>query len=86
MIGWLDRDMFDLVVMNVLVVDWMGIYKVDIGVKEGFIVGIGKVGNLDVMDGVMEGMVVGSCMDVIVGEGKIIIVGGIDMYIYFICF
>lgn len=75
-----------MVVMNVFVVDWSGIFKVDIGVKDGMIVGIGKVGNLDVMDGVIFGMVVGSGMDVVVGEGKIVIVGGIDMYIYFICF
>ncbi|CAP69440.1 uncharacterized protein PODANS_1_11040 [Podospora anserina S mat+] len=83
--GRSDRDTLDLVVTNALVVDWTGIYKADIGVKEGFIVGIGKAGNPDVMDGVTEGMVVGSCTDVIAGEGKIITAGGIDTHIHFIC-
>lgn len=48
-----------MVIINVLVIDYIGIYKVDIGIKGGIIVGIGKVGNLDVMDGVIEGMIVG---------------------------
>ncbi|EHK40268.1 hypothetical protein TRIATDRAFT_89413 [Trichoderma atroviride IMI 206040] len=83
--GRLDADSLDLVVTNALVVDWTGIYKADIGVKNGHIVGIGKAGNPDVMDGVTPGMVVGSCTDVIAGEGKIITAGGIDTHIHFIC-
>ncbi|KAK4181761.1 hypothetical protein QBC36DRAFT_317189 [Triangularia setosa] len=83
--GRSDKDTLDLVVTNALIVDWTGIYKADIGVKEGFIVAIGKAGNPDVMDGVTEGMVVGSCTDVIAGEGKIITAGGIDTHIHFIC-
>ncbi|KAI3392089.1 hypothetical protein diail_6195 [Diaporthe ilicicola] len=75
----------DLVVTNALIVDWTGIYKADIGVKDGLIVGIGKAGNPDVMEGVTPGMVVGSCTDVIAGEGKIITAGGIDTHIHFIC-
>ncbi|KAL2154258.1 hypothetical protein VTH82DRAFT_2934 [Thermothelomyces myriococcoides] len=75
----------DLVVTNALVVDWTGIYKADIGVKDGYIVGIGKAGNPDVMSGVTPGMVVGSCTDVIAGEGKIVTAGGIDTHIHFIC-
>ncbi|KAH6900321.1 hypothetical protein B0T10DRAFT_470238 [Thelonectria olida] len=83
--GRLDADTLDLVVTNALVVDWTGIYKADIGVKEGIIVGIGKAGNPDVMDGVADNMVVGSCTDVIAGEGKIITAGAIDTHIHFIC-
>ncbi|KAI1366042.1 hypothetical protein F5Y08DRAFT_302454 [Xylaria arbuscula] len=85
MSGCADADSLDLVVTNALIVDYTGIYKADIGVKEGIIVGIGKAGNPDVMDGVTEGMVVGSCTDVIAGEGKIITAGGMDSHIHFIC-
>ncbi|KKY30255.1 putative urease [Diaporthe ampelina] len=80
-----DSRTLDLVVTNALIVDWTGIYKADIGVKDGLIVGIGKAGNPDVMEGVTPGMVVGSCTDVIAGEGKIITAGGIDTHIHFIC-
>ncbi|KAG6368054.1 hypothetical protein INS49_002254 [Diaporthe citri] len=80
-----DSRTLDLVVTNALIVDWTGIYKADIGVKDGLIVGIGKAGNPDVMEGVTPGMVVGSCTDVVAGEGKIITAGGIDTHIHFIC-
>jgi urease len=83
--GRSDAETLDLVVTNALIVDWTGIYKADIGVKEGMIVGIGKAGNPDVMDGVTEGMVVGSCTDVVAGEGKIVTAGAIDTHIHFIC-
>lgn len=83
--GRSDEETLDLVVTGALIVDWTGIYKADIGVKGGMIVGIGKAGNPDVMDGVTEGMVVGSCTDVIAGEGKIITAGGVDTHIHFIC-
>ncbi|KAI2776647.1 urease [Daldinia loculata] len=85
MTGCSDKDSLDMVVTNALIVDYTGIYKADIGVKDGFIVGIGKAGNPDVMDGVTEGMIVGSCTDVIAGEGKIITAGGLDTHIHFIC-
>ncbi|KAI1114900.1 hypothetical protein F5Y14DRAFT_412382 [Nemania sp. NC0429] len=85
MSGCADADCLDLVVSNALIVDHTGIYKADIGVKGGLIVGIGKAGNPDVMDGVSEGMVVGSCTDVIAGEGKIVTAGGMDSHIHFIC-
>lgn len=74
-----------MVIVNALIVDWSGIYKADIGVKNGMIVGIGKAGNPDVMEGVSEGMVVGSCTDVVAGEGKIVTAGGFDTHIHFIC-
>ncbi|KAB5578508.1 putative urease [Coniochaeta sp. 2T2.1] len=83
--GRSDKVTLDMVVTNALIVDWSGIYKADIGVKNGMIVGIGKAGNPDVMDGVSEGMIVGSCTDVVAGEGKIITAGGIDTHIHFIC-
>lgn len=85
MSGCADADSLDLVVTNALIVDYTGIYKADIGVKGGLIVGIGKAGNPDVMEGVSEGMIVGSCTDVIAGEGKIVTAGGMDSHIHFIC-
>jgi urease len=83
--GRTSAETLDLVVTNALIVDWTGIYKADIGVKDGYIVGIGKAGNPDVMDGVTSGMIVGSSTDVIAGEGKIVTAGGIDTHIHFIC-
>ncbi|KAK4155542.1 hypothetical protein C8A00DRAFT_13440 [Chaetomidium leptoderma] len=83
--GRTGAESLDLVVTNALIVDWTGIFKADIGVKDGYIVGIGKAGNPDVMDGVSPGMIVGSCTDVIAGEGKIVTAGGIDTHIHFIC-
>lgn len=83
--GVSDEVSLDLVIVNALIVDWTGIYKADIGVKNGVIVGIGKAGNPDVMDGVAPNMIVGSCTDVIAGEGKIITAGGFDSHIHFIC-
>lgn len=83
--GRLGAGSLDLVVTNAIILDWTGIYKADIGIKEGMIVGIGKAGNPDVMDGIAPNMVVGSCTDVIAGEGKIITAGAIDTHIHFIC-
>ena len=83
--GVSDEVSLDMVITNALIVDWTGIYKADIGVKNSMIVGVGKAGNPDVMDGVNENMIVGSCTDVIVGEGKIVTAGGFDTHIHFIC-
>ena len=83
--GRSDVESLDTVITNALIVDWSGIFKADIGIKNGFIVGIGKAGNPDVMDGVHPALVVGSCTDVIAAEGKIITAGGLDSHIHFIC-
>ncbi|TPX21519.1 Urease [Coccidioides immitis] len=78
-------DVLDTVLVNALIVDWTGIYKADIGLKDGMICGIGKAGNPDVMDGVTPNMIVGSSTDVIACEGKIVTAGGIDTHVHFIC-
>lgn len=83
--GRADAQTLDTVITNALVVDWTGIIKADIGIKDSLIVGIGKAGNPDVMDGVDPSMIVGSCTDVIAGEGKIITAGGVDSHVHFIC-
>jgi len=80
-----DAESLDTVITNALIVDWSGIVKADIGIKNGVIVGIGKAGNPDTMDGVDAVLVVGSCTDVIAGEGSIITAGGLDTHIHFIC-
>ena len=83
--GRADAESLDTVISNALIIDWSGIVKADIGIKHGVIVGIGKAGNPDVMDGVDPSMVVGACTDVIAGEGKIVTAGGLDTHIHFIC-
>ncbi|KAI5864903.1 urease [Durotheca rogersii] len=85
MTGCADADSLDMVVTNAVILDHSGVYKADIGVKDGIITGIGKAGNPDVMDGVTPGMIVGSCTDVVAGEGKIVTAGGLDTHIHFIC-
>lgn len=57
--GYLSADVLDVVITNALVIDYMGIYKADIGIKGGLIKAIGKAGNPDVMDGVYNDLVVG---------------------------
>ena len=73
----------DLVVTNALVIDYLGIYKADIGVKDGKIHSIGKAGNPDIQSGV--NIIVGPATEVIAGEGKILTAGGMDAHIHFIC-
>ena len=75
----------DCVITNALVVDFSGIYKADIGIKNGLIAGIGKAGNPDVMAGVTPGMIFGVTTEVIAGEGLLLTAGGIDSHIHFIC-
>lgn len=74
----------DLLITNASVIDYTGIYKADIGVRDGKIVGIGKAGNPDIMDGVDSNMIVGASTEVIAGEGLILTAGGIDTHIHFI--
>ncbi|MCV3424289.1 urease subunit alpha [Campylobacter sp. IFREMER_LSEM_CL1085] len=74
----------DLVLTNALIVDYTGIYKADIGIKNGYIVGIGKAGNPDIQDGVDPSLVIGTSTDIIGAEGLIVTSGGIDTHIHFI--
>ena len=74
----------DLVITNCVILDYTGIYKADIGIKDGKIAGIGKAGNPDTMDGVTPGMTVGAATEALAGEGLIVTAGGIDTHIHFI--
>ena len=80
-----DADALDVVLTNALILDWTGIYKADIGIKAGRIVGIGKAGNPDIMAGVTPGMVVGVTTEAISAEGHLVTAGGLDTHIHFIC-
>lgn len=74
----------DLLITNVLIVDYTGIFKADIGVKEGKIVGIGKAGNPDITDNITQNMIIGTGTEVIAGEGMIATAGGVDTHVHFI--
>lgn len=80
----LDEECLDLVITSVVVVDSTGIYKADVGIKDGKIAGIGKAGNPHMMDGVSENMIIGGSTEAIAGEGLILTAGGIDTHIHFI--
>ncbi|RSM76010.1 urease subunit alpha [Kibdelosporangium aridum] len=75
----------DLVITGVVILDHWGIVKADVGVRDGKIVGIGKAGNPDVMDGVDPALVIGPSTEVLAGNGKILTAGGIDCHVHFIC-
>jgi len=75
----------DVVITNAVIIDHSMIVKADIGIRDGRIVGIGKSGNPDTMDGVHPDLVIGASTEVIAGEGKIVTAGGIDAHIHFIC-
>jgi len=74
----------DLLITNSLIIDSTGIYKADLGIKDGRIVGIGKSGNPHIMAGVNKNMICGVTTEVIAGEGLILTAGGIDSHIHFI--
>src|SRR4051795_2933152 len=80
-----DANALDCVITNALIIDYTGIYKADVGIKDGLIAGIGKAGNPDVMAGVTPRMIVGVTTEVIAGEGLILTAGGFDSHIPFIC-
>lgn len=80
----LDAECLDLVITSAVVIDYTGIYKADIGIKDGKIAGIGKAGNPEIMDGVTPGMVVGAGTEALAGEGMILTAGGLDTHIHFI--
>jgi len=79
-----DEECLDTVITSALVIDATGIFKADIGIKDGMIAGIGKAGNPHMMDGVTPGMIIGASTEAIAGEGLILTAGGIDTHIHFI--
>ncbi|MBW4488495.1 MAG: urease subunit alpha [Trichocoleus desertorum ATA4-8-CV12] len=73
----------DLVITNALILDWWGIVKADVGIKDGRIAKIGKAGNPYIQDHV--DIIIGPGTEVLAGEGMILTAGGIDSHIHFIC-
>ncbi|WP_100898371.1 urease subunit alpha [Nostoc flagelliforme] len=73
----------DLVITNALILDWWGIVKADIGIKDGEIFKIGKAGNPYIQDNV--DIIIGPGTEALAGEGMILTAGGIDAHIHFIC-
>ncbi|MCD9520037.1 urease subunit alpha [Photobacterium phosphoreum] len=73
----------DLVITNAVVLDYWGIVKADVAVKNGRITAIGKAGNPDIQPEVT--IVIGPGTEIIAGEGNILTAGGIDSHIHFIC-
>ena len=74
----------DLVITNAIVLDYWGVVKADVGVRDGRIVAIGKAGNPDIQDGVTPGLAIGPSTEIIAGEHRILTAGGIDSHIHFI--
>lgn len=73
----------DLVITNALILDWWGVIKADIGIKDGRIAKIGKAGNPYTQDNV--DIIIGPGTEALAGEGKILTAGGVDSHIHFIC-
>jgi urease subunit alpha len=73
----------DMVITNALILDWWGIVKADIGIKDGKIHKIGKAGNPYIQDNV--DIIIGPGTEAVAGEGMIVTAGGIDSHIHFIC-
>lgn len=73
----------DLVITNALILDWWGIVKADIGIKDGKIFKIGKAGNPYIQNNI--DIIIGPGTEALAGEGMILTAGGIDSHIHFIC-
>src|SRR6266851_1409137 len=74
----------DVVITNVVVLDYWGVVKADVGIKDGLVSAIGKAGNGDIMDGVDPLLEIGAGTEIIAGEGMILTAGGIDSHIHLI--
>ena len=75
----------DTVITGAVILDYWGIIKADIGIRDGRIVAIGKAGNPDVMTGVHPDLVVGPSTEIIAGNGRIVTAGAIDCHVHLVC-
>ncbi|MFB2768512.1 urease subunit alpha [Pelatocladus sp. BLCC-F211] len=73
----------DMVITNALILDWWGIVKADIGIKDGKIFKMGKAGNPYIQDDI--DIIIGPGTEAVAGEGMILTAGGVDSHIHFIC-
>lgn len=74
----------DTVITNAIVLDWWGVVRADVGIRDGRIVALGRSGNPDIADGVHPDLVIGPSTDVISGEGRILTAGAIDSHVHLI--
>ncbi len=75
----------DTVITGAVVLDHWGVVKADVGIRDGRIVGLGKAGNPDTMDGVHPALVIGPSTEVIAGNRRILTAGAIDCHVHLIC-
>ena len=79
-----DQGVLDMVITEVVIMDYWGIVKADIGLKDGKIIAIGCAGNPETTDNITPNMIVGASTEVHSGVGLIATAGGIDTHIHFI--
>jgi urease subunit alpha len=72
----------DTVITNAVVLDWWGIVRADVGIRDGLVVALGRAGNPDIADGVHPDLHIGPSTDVIAGEGRILTAGAIDSHVH----
>ncbi|OBK78721.1 urease subunit alpha [Mycobacterium sp. 1274761.0] len=75
----------DTVITGAVIIDYWGVIKADIGIRDGRIAAIGKAGNPDTMTGVHPDLVVGPSTEIIAGNGRILTAGAIDCHVHLIC-
>ena len=75
----------DTVITGAVILDYWGVIKADIGIRDGHISAIGKAGNPDIMSGVHPDLVVGPSTEIIAGNGRIVTAGAIDCHVHLIC-
>lgn len=75
----------DMVITGAVILDHWGVIKADVGIRDGRIVGIGKAGNPDIMDGVDPNLVIGPSTEIMAGQGRILTAGAIDCHVHLIC-
>jgi urease subunit alpha len=75
----------DTVITGAVILDYWGIIKADIGIRDGRIVAIGKAGNPDIMSGIHPDLVVGPSTEIIAGNGRIVTAGAVDCHVHLIC-
>ncbi|MFC7393973.1 urease subunit alpha [Scopulibacillus cellulosilyticus] len=74
----------DIVITNATIIDWWGIIKADVGIRDGKISAIGKAGNSDIMDNVDPNLIIGASTEIVAGEGLILTAGAIDSHVHYI--
>lgn len=82
--GFCDEEVLDMVITNALIIDYKGIYKADVGIKNGKIKGIGKAGNPHIQPCITPGLIVGTITEVVSGEGQILTAGAVDTHVHYI--